>query len=154
MKILLLSLTFILTTSVMARASEPRWVTNYSSETEVNGLPVRANLDVKQMDGETPLVSVNFGDTHSLLPVMPNEYRLNLIVSESPRVQLTYKVQPRTILVNGSPRFAYVSETDQNIRFLITTEKSGSLHVSYSQSDASGEANVGEFSMIPVPHIL
>lgn len=157
MKYLLLSLTIILTTSVMAQASEPKWVTNYSTETEVDGLPVRANLDVAENLNNNPIASFESGVAdHSLLPVVKREYRLNLIVSEHPRVEMTYKVQPRTISVNGQPKFAYVSDlgSDQKIHFLITTRENGLLDVDYSQKADNGNLSVGSFSLLPVPHVF
>jgi hypothetical protein len=160
MKTLLLSLTFILTTSVMAQAAnlnQKMWVTQYETDTEINGLPVRARLDVAQMDGDTPIVSLErTSNSRSLLPVLPRECRLVLLVSEMPRVQLAFLLQPRSVSVDGQPRFAYVSElgNDQKLHFLLTTEANGTLHANYSQRGENGEISVGEFSLPAVLHAL
>ena len=157
MKFLLISISFILTTSVMAQASEStnlKWITQYSTSTQVNGLPVKANLDEAQIYGGTPLEIV--GDASSDFPVVARQFRLVLVVSESPLVKMVYRVQPRTISIQGQPRLAYESDPadTHQLHFLITPGQNGALQVDYSQTGEAGDLNAGTFSLSPVPHIL
>jgi len=161
MKSAILCLVFILTNAVLAQASEgvvstQKWITNYSAETEVNGLPVRANLDILDFGVQSPeAIGSRQTLAPSLLPVIKHNFRLNLVVSESPRIDFTYEVQPRMISIDGATHYAYVSNLDdKNAQFVITTMENGSLHVSYTQQNADGAAATGEFTLVPVPHIL
>lgn len=157
---------FILTNAVMAQAADlgtthietQKWVSLYAGEAEVDGLPVAVTLDSSQLSLPIPnaIGSANDVMVPSLLPVVKREYRLSLVVSQKPRLVLTYRMRPRTISIDGSPRFAYVSDLDprQDIQFMITTEASGSLRVAYSRRGNDGRFTNGEFALVPVPHIL
>ncbi|MGZ3706714.1 MAG: hypothetical protein ACXVA8_11845, partial [Bdellovibrionota bacterium] len=67
----------------------------------------------------------------------------------------TYAVQPRMVSLDGAPHYAYVSNLDdKNAQFVITTMENGSLHVTYTQNNGDGPLATGEFTLVPVPHIL
>jgi hypothetical protein len=163
---MLFCLVLILTNTVLAQAADNgtihisthKWITTYAGEAEVDGLPVLATLDESQLNLDIPEVMASSSDTPvpSLLPVVRKAYRLNLIVSQNPRVQIPYVVQPRTISDDGAPRFAYVSDLDQakDLHFIITRQPDGTLHVVYARKAADGSLNKGDFVLSPVPHIL
>jgi len=167
MKNLFFCLVFILTNAVMAQAADlgtthlqlQKWTTTYAGEGEVDGLPVDAILQETQLTAQIPAAMASVGDdaiVPSLMPVIKKAYRLNLIVSRSPLVQMTYTVEPRHVSIDGTERFAYVSDLapNNNIQFVITTEANGSLHVTYARKVADGSQVNGEFALSPVPHIL
>lgn len=167
MKSTFFCLVFILTNAVMAQAADlgtthinmQKWITTYAGEGEVDGLPVTAILQETELRGSVPAAMASVGDdaiVPSLMPVVQKAYRLNLIVSRSPLVQITYTVQPRHVSIEGAERFAYVSDLapNQDIQFVITTETNGGLHVTYARKVADGSVVNGEFALAPVPHIL
>jgi hypothetical protein len=153
-------LVFILTNAVLAQAGEngaihiatQKWVATYAAtDAEIDGLPVAAKL-------EESLPGLDIEDARaamvpSPLPVIRKSYRLTLLVSQNPRVELSYAVFPRTVSIDGNPRFAYVSSGDQDTQFVITTEADGSLHVAYSRKGTEG-LSTGDFALAPIPHIL
>ena len=162
---LIFCLAFIFTNSVLAQASEfgtariisQKWVATYAGEAEIDGLPVIVNLEEALPTLQIPeALAGNDVMVPSLLPVVKKMYRLNIIVSHNPRIQSSFLVQPRTVSMDGSPRFAYISDLDpaQDFQFVITKEKSGDLNVSYNRKVSDGSFQKGSFMLAPVPHIL
>lgn len=161
-------LVFILTNAVMAQAAETgavhinaqKWVTTYAGETEVDGLPVLANLDESQLGLQIPeaMADIDGGDliVPSLMPVVKKSYRLNLLVSHNPRIQIAYPIESRRVSIDGSVRAALVSDLEPNkdFHFVITQEANGSLHVTYTRKVTDGRVLTGDFMLAPVPHIL
>jgi hypothetical protein len=143
----LISFAFILTQSVLAQAADTnaqKWVTTYSAETEVEGLPVSAHLQETLISWENPEA------------VLKKAYRLNLIVSKSPLVQMNFAVEPRLVIMNGNSRPVYVSSVDSpnGLHIVIVPEKDGSLHVNYLRDENEANPDSGEFALEPVPHIF
>jgi hypothetical protein len=142
-----------------AHINTQKWITTYAAEAEVDGLPVLATLDESPIGLEIPAEMVNIpGDSTlvpSLNPVVKKRYRLNLIVSRQPLVQMSYPVESRRVSIDGAVRFAYVSDLTptNDIQFLITSESDGTLRVQYNRKLSEGMAS-GEFALAPVPHIL
>jgi hypothetical protein len=164
MKSLFFCLVFIFANTVLSQAADfgtvrvntQKWITTYSGEAEVDGLPVTAHLDEGAPGLDIPDVTVGEGTfVPSLTPVVRKTYRLNLVVSESPRVSFAFPVVARTISIEGSPRFAFVSDlaANKDFHFVITVEAGGSLRVSYTRKVSDGILE-GDFALVPVPHVL
>ena len=163
----LFCLLFILTNAVMAQAAETgalhidtqKWITTHVGEGEVDGLPVTAQLEESPISLEIPgaMAAAPGDDTMvpTLNPIVKKSYRLNLLVSQSPRIQFAYPVEARRVSLDGAVRFAYVSDLDpgKDIHFVITTEADGALHVTYARKATSGVVT-GDFRLTSVPHIL
>lgn len=165
----LITFAIIFTHSVIAQAAglsgsirleTQKWVTAYSGETEVDGLPVFVNMDVARNPLQIPdaMVGVN-ADQYSVVPFNAPEkkaYRLTFIVCHNPRIQTTYVIHPRTVSIDGAPRFAYVSELDakRDFTFLVTAAEDGRMNVAFTRKFADGSSGEGKILLNPVPSIL
>jgi hypothetical protein len=155
---------FILAHSVAAQASNfgtvrietKKWITSFSGETEVDGLPVTVNLEVSKNALEIPAVMAGGETFVPFISVDKRAYRLTFIVSHSPRIQTSYAVEPRNVSIEGMPRFAYVSEQAPNrdYAFVVTAEQDGALLVNFSRRLPDGENTTGQIVLSPIPNTM
>jgi len=138
------------------RLESQSWVTGFTGETEVDGLPVIVNFDEDQRGLEIPEAMIGFGGLVPFKKADKRNFRLNFIVSHNPRIQSAYEVQPRSLLIDGTPRFAYVSSLDQNklFFFVATKQADGNMLVTFTRKTTGDASITGQIILSPTTRTL
>lgn len=139
----------------VARIETQKWSTQYTGQTELDGLPVTVNFDVFEagLGLRDTMALVNIDTViPSFKPDSANAARLNFIVSHNPRVQSAYEVKPQLVSMDGTPRSAYVSQFGgaKDFSFLVTSQDDGTLLVNFTRKLAQGGTASGQIVLAPV----
>ncbi len=168
-KILFTCLLFVLGNSVIAQASVSpenlgivrvdtrNWIATHGAETQMDGLPVMAVLEAKQVPAQLP---VELSDQmHTLVPIKTmnkTTYRLRIISLEHPAIQASFALVKKHIsLDNGNIYSTLVSPyADENLQFVVAPQEDGTVLVTFTRPVGTSEMEKGSFSLSSIPQLL